>query len=150
MFSRFSWWLDPLDSCMVLDPHAQPPLGDLRFRHPKPIGPWEGVKDTSKLPYSCIQVRDTMQRLGFKGSEQWYPKTPLSEDCLYLNVVVPKPCPTSSAVILWIHTGGSAGTSTLELYNMISIQYRVASLGFLNLDNSNAPGNAGLFDHSTL
>ena len=28
-----------------------------RFRHPRPIDSWEGVKETKQLPNSCIQVR---------------------------------------------------------------------------------------------
>ena len=27
-----------------------------RFRHPRPIDSWEGVKETKNLPNSCIQV----------------------------------------------------------------------------------------------
>ena len=30
---------------------------DDRFRHPRPIDSWEGVKETKQLPNSCIQVR---------------------------------------------------------------------------------------------
>ena len=30
---------------------------DIRFRHPRPIDSWEGIKETKKLPNSCIQVR---------------------------------------------------------------------------------------------
>ena len=35
---------------------------------------------------------------GFEGSEAWNANTELSEDCLYLNVVVPKPHPKDAAV----------------------------------------------------
>ena len=35
---------------------------------------------------------------GFEGSEAWNANTKLSEDCLYLNVVVPKPHPKDAAV----------------------------------------------------
>ena len=38
-------------------PYAQPPVGDLRFRHPRPIDHWEGVKQTTKLPNSCVQIK---------------------------------------------------------------------------------------------
>lgn len=138
-------------------PFAQPPVGNLRFRHPRHIDPWEGVMDTMKLPNSCIQNLDSMFK-DFPGSEQWNANTPLSEDCLYLNVVVPKPHPKNAAVILWIYGGGYySGTSTLDLYDMrtlaaeeniimVSIQYRVASLAFLFFDTEDVPGNAGMFD----
>ena len=65
---------------------------NLRFRHPRPIDSWDSVKQTMKLPNSCVQIKDTMWP-GFDGSEAWNYNTPLSEDCLYLNVVVPRPHP---------------------------------------------------------
>ena len=95
---------------------------------------------------------------GFSGSEMWNYNTPISEDCLYLNVVVPAIKPQKAAVLVWIFGGGFySGTSTLDLYDMrvlaaqeniimVSMQYRVASLGFLYFKNEDAPGNAGLFD----
>ncbi len=82
----------------------------------------------------------------------------MNEDCLYINVVVPKPYPKDAAVMVWIYGGGFwSGTSTLDLYDMrtlaaeeniimVSFQYRVASLGFLFFDTEDVPGNAGMFD----
>lgn len=95
---------------------------------------------------------------GFVGSEVWAVNTNKSEDCLYLNIVVPKPHPKNTAVIIWIYGGGFwSGTTTLELYDlrtmaaeeniiMVGIQYRVASLAFLYFDTEDVPGNAGMFD----
>ena len=138
-------------------PYAQPPVGDLRFRHPRPIDPWDGIKETTKKPNTCVQVKDTLFP-GFAGAEMWNPNTPISEDCLYINVAVPQPHPRNSAVLVWIYGGGFySGTSTLDVYDMrvlaaeeniilVSMQYRVASLGFLYFDTEDVPGNAGLFD----
>ena len=93
----------------------------LRFRHPRPIDKWDGVKQTTRLPNSCVQIKDTMWP-GFEGSEQWNANTPLSEDCLYLNVMVPNPHPTNASVLLWIYGGGYwGGTTTLDLYDMRTI-----------------------------
>ncbi|XP_045615284.1 acetylcholinesterase [Procambarus clarkii] len=138
-------------------PFAQPPIGDLRFRHPRPIDRWHGVKDTTMLPKSCVQLPDTF--FGeFNGSTMWNPNTEMSEDCLYINLVVPKPRPRNAAVMVWIYGGGFySGTSTLDVYDykmlaaeqnviVVAPQYRVASLGFLYMMNSDVPGNAGLFD----
>ena len=51
-----------------------------------------------KFPRTIIvQIKDTMWE-GFEGSEAWNANTELSEDCLYLNVVVPKPHPKDAAV----------------------------------------------------
>lgn len=140
-------------------PFAEPPVGPLRFRHPRPIQPWDGVLDTASLPNSCWQVEDT--HFGdFEGATMWNPNTPRSEDCLYLSVVSPRQRPKKAAVMVWIYGGGFvAGTSTLEVYDpkilvseeniiFVSIQYRVASLGFLYLDPVEAPGNMGLFDQA--
>ena len=38
-------------------PFARPPVGSLRFRHPRPADKWEGVKQTREQPNSCVQVR---------------------------------------------------------------------------------------------
>ena len=43
---------------------------------------------------------------GFYGSEMWNANTPMKEDCLYLNVAVPRPHPKNSAVLVWIYGGG--------------------------------------------
>jgi len=138
-------------------PYAQPPVGDLRFRHPRPADRWDGVKDTVEPPNSCIQIA-LNSFPGFAGEAMWNPNTAMSEDCLYLNVVVPRPHPRNAAVLVWIHGGGFwSGTSTLDVYDMrtlaaeenvilVSMQYRVASLSFMFFGTDDVPGNAGMFD----
>ncbi|XP_066152185.1 acetylcholinesterase-like [Euwallacea fornicatus] len=138
-------------------PYAQKPVGNLRFRHPRPYEKWEGVLNATNHPNSCVQIIDTLFG-DFAGAQIWNPNTPLSEDCLYINVVVPRPRPTNAAVMLWVFGGGFySGTNTLDVYDhnilvseenviVISMQYRVASLGFLYFGTADAPGNAGLFD----
>ena len=90
-------------------PYAQPPVGNLRFRHPRPMDKWEGIKETTKLPNSCVQIKDEAFP-GFEGAEMWNYNTPIDEDCLYLNVAVPKPHPRNSAVLVWIFGGGCTST----------------------------------------
>ena len=89
----------------------------------------------------------------------WVANTALSEDCLYLQVARPVSRRMERIpVMVWIY-GGSfySGTYTLDLYHpgvlateekvmVVSIQYRVASLGFLYLGQDQVPGNAGLLD----
>jgi len=115
------------------------------------------VKNTQDQPNSCVQAPDTTWP-GFPGAEQWNTNTKQSEDCLYLNVVIPRPHPKDAAVIIWIYGGGFwSGTTTLALYDlrtmvaeqniiMVGIQYRVASMAFLFFDTEDVPGNAGMFD----
>ncbi|XP_060547152.1 cholinesterase-like isoform X2 [Pantherophis guttatus] len=135
-------------------PYAEPPLGKLRFQKPLPHQPWKQTWEATSFGNSCPQFifRDVPE------AEIWFPKTPLSEDCLSLNIWVPHPQPSSTVPILvWIH-GGSylIGTSSLELYNgaslsaaenviVVTINYRLGALGFLYLPPA-VPGNLGLWD----
>lgn len=86
---------------MTCDPGC---AGRLRFRHPRPVERWSGVLNATTLPNSCVQILDTVFG-DFSGATMWNPNTPLSEDCLYVNVVVPRPRPTNAAVMVWIFGG---------------------------------------------
>ena len=141
-------------------PFAKPPVGHLRFRHPQPIDRWNGIYNATKLPNSCYQVPDLVFGREFSGSNVWNPTTRVSEDCLYLNVWVPRTQPRlrKSAVMVWIYGGGFySGTTTLNVYDgkilaaensiiIVSMAYRVGAFGFLSLNHVSAPGNAGMFD----
>ncbi|KAM4772572.1 cholinesterase [Rhinophrynus dorsalis] len=139
-------------------PYAEPPLGALRFKKPEPHRPWVEVWNASKYGNSCYQIIDQTFP-GFPGAEMWNPNTELSEDCLYLNIWIPTPKPKNASVMVWIHGGAfETGTSSLDVYDgkfltrterviVVSINYRVGALGFLAFPgNTEAPGNAGLFD----
>ncbi|XP_060547133.1 cholinesterase-like isoform X3 [Pantherophis guttatus] len=135
-------------------PYAEPPLGKLRFQKPLPHPPWKQTLEATSFGNSCLQFifQDVPE------ADMWSPKTPLSEDCLSLNIWVPHPQPSSPVpVLVWIHGGGYImGTSSLELYNgaplaatenviVVTINYRLGALGFLYLPPA-APGNLGLWD----
>lgn len=143
-------------------PFAEPPIGQKRFRRPVPIRPWTGTKDALRKPASCFQVIDEGWEK-FQGVDMWNPNTNMSEDCLYLNVWAPSDRKYGTdqaqrAVLVWVYGGGFyGGTSTLDLYDgrllasmndvvVVSMQYRVGSLGFLYLGTADAPGNMGLVD----
>ncbi|OWA49932.1 Acetylcholinesterase [Hypsibius exemplaris] len=138
-------------------PFAQPPVDDLRFKRPLPNEPWEGVFNATKPPNSCYQALDTTFG-DFVGSNMWNANTELSEDCLYLNVWIPRPRPTNAAVMIWFYGGGFySGSMTLDIYDgstlateenviVVAFQYRVGSLGFLYLGTEDAPGNAAMYD----
>ena len=36
-------------------PFAQPPVGQLRWRAPQPVTPWQGVRPAEKFGKSCVQ-----------------------------------------------------------------------------------------------
>lgn len=99
-------------------PYAQPPIGPLRYRHPRPAEHWEGILNTTTRSATCVQIIDNVFG-DFSGSQMWNPNTPMSEDCLYINVMVPRPRPKNSPVMLWIFGGGFySGTATLDVYDM--------------------------------
>ncbi|XP_070591775.1 cholinesterase-like [Erythrolamprus reginae] len=135
-------------------PYAEPPLGKLRFQKPLPHQPWNQTLEATSFGNSCPQFisRDTPE------AEILSPKTPLSEDCLSLNIWVPHSQSSSPVpVLVWIHGGSFAfGTSSVDIYNgthlaatenviVVTINYRLGALGFLYLPPA-APGNLGLWD----
>ncbi|XP_043974963.1 acetylcholinesterase-like [Gambusia affinis] len=145
-------------------PYAKPPTEYRRFRPPEPMSKWDDVRNAQDLPNSCYQVRDEMFP-GFEGSEMWNPNTPVSEDCLYLNVwaplfKTPTPQPADRVpVLVWIYGGAfMSGTSSLDIYQghflcksqnvvVVSVNYRLGPFGFLAIpNNANIRGNQGLLD----
>ncbi|XP_061393224.1 esterase B1-like [Musca vetustissima] len=129
-------------------PFAQPPLGELRFRAPKPPEPWKELLDCTRCRSKPIQYDYVTKSV--QGSE----------DCLYLNVYTEKlksekPLP----VMVWIYGGGfHFGEATRTYYSpdyfmskdviLVTFNYRLGIFGFLSFDdpNLNIPGNAGIKD----
>src|SRR5689334_1632591 len=64
-------------------PYAAPPVGDLRWRAPKPAEPWQGVRKAAEFGANCMQAivekRDPW-------TYEFMAHGPASEDCLTLNV----------------------------------------------------------------
>ena len=60
---------------------------------------WQGVKEATKKPNSCVQLRDDFFP-DFQGSDIWNPNTKVSEDCLYLNVAVPNGLAYNNASVM--------------------------------------------------
>lgn len=139
-------------------PFAAPPTGDLRWKAPQPVIPWQGVLAADKFGPACPQAiyPDTASIKNSVGK--------MSEDCLYLNVWTP--AASSSAklpVMVWIHGGGFAiGAPSIENYNgknlaqkgvvFVSFAYRLGALGFMAHPELSAEskqgisGNYGLMD----
>jgi len=127
-------------------PYAKPPVGDLRFREPRPLEPWSDVKNATEF--------------GFIAPQNIPDDPPIeqdqSEDCLYLNIWTTKADNKSRPVMFWIHGGGyviGAG-SRPRLYGknlsvsgdvvVVTINYRLGALGFLNFPS--VPPNLGIQD----
>jgi len=140
-------------------PFAAPPVGDLRWRPPAPVTPWEGERAAEHFGPISPQNPSMMDALFGGETERW------DEDCLYLNVWTTAPERATEGggmpVMVWIHGGGfEMGSGSSPLYHgthfakhgvvLVSLNYRLGSLGFLelgDLDPSYAgSGNVGLLD----
>ncbi|NOZ22205.1 MAG: carboxylesterase family protein [Planctomycetes bacterium] len=135
-------------------PFAAPPIGDLRWKPPQPVAPWDGVRTCVQYGPSCPQPTPLMGP----------PPTNSSEDCLYLNVWTPvnrgkKKLP----VMVWIHGGGfTTGSGSGLWYDgsalarqgvvVVTINYRLGPFGFLahpllsKESERNVSGNYGMLD----
>lgn len=136
-------------------PYAAPPVGPLRWRAPQPPTPWQGVRQASTFSPRCPQI-------GAYPPEA--PQEASSEDCLYLNIWVPRAATASPLpVMVWLHGGAlENGSGSLPLYRgdrlaahgviLVTLNYRLGVLGFLAhpaLTRESAlhvSGNYGLLD----
>ncbi|XP_048005125.1 juvenile hormone esterase-like isoform X2 [Leguminivora glycinivorella] len=125
--------------------YAQPPVGELRFQPPVDMEEYSSEVDASEEGPGCPQP----ERPG---------KYPMDEDCLRLNVYTPDNNSSRKLpVVVFIHPGGFysfAGRSDLfgphylldrDLV-LVTLNYRLASLGFLATGDAVAPGNNGYKD----
>ncbi|XP_056587171.1 bile salt-activated lipase-like [Triplophysa dalaica] len=132
-------------------PFAAPPG---RFQKPVRHPGWDGVLKVNDYNKRCMQVN--LLQNGVVGSE----------DCLYLNIWVPqgRTVSTGLPVMVWIYGGGflkgaSEGANFLNnyLYDgkeiadrgnviVVTLSYRLGTLGFLSSGDSELPGNYGLWD----
>ncbi|KHJ94866.1 Carboxylesterase [Oesophagostomum dentatum] len=140
-------------------PFAEPPLDEQRFRPPKPKKPWNDTITANTLSPACYQGRD-MYNSSFWGSEMWNHNTPVSEDCLFLNIWTPAEA-YNLTVMVWLFGGGYySGSPSLILYDgkalallgnviVVNVNYRVGPFGYLFMDDDEAPGNVGMLDQAS-
>ena len=134
-------------------PYAAPPLGEWRWRAPRPATPWVGVRAADAFGHRCM-------------GRNFGPAAPsdMSEDCLFLNVWTPADARNERLpVFVWIHGGGFQGGSGSEaVFNgdslarqrlvVVTFNYRVGVLGFFahseltRESEHRASGNYGLLD----
>ncbi|XP_051912225.1 crystal protein [Hippocampus zosterae] len=140
-------------------PYSDPPVGAYRWKPPRPVSPWKGVYDATFPRFPCVQ-----ECRGPIAAE--CPRN-VSEDCLYLNIFVPRnvnfSSPPSSPlpVMVWIHGGDFiAGSASKPLYDgrfmsnftqtiVVALEYRLGAFGFLvsgKDPKTSAVGNYGVLD----
>jgi para-nitrobenzyl esterase len=131
-------------------PFAAPPVGDLRFRAPRPAHPWTDVRDASE--FGPVPPQD--RKGPFSGAG---PKTPRSEDCLTLNIAAPAKPSTALPVMVYLHGGaysvGSPRDTAFRGINFarrgvvhVTFNYRLNALGYLDFSEFGADNNLGLRD----
>jgi para-nitrobenzyl esterase len=144
-------------------PYAVPPVGDLRWRPPQPVKPWEGIKACDKFGPSAMQAP---QAPFMMWSTEFIIDTSLgySEDCLTLNVWTDADSSDGKRpVLLFVHGGAyTSGGSSCEIYDgeglakkgvvVVTINYRLGVFGFfthptLSAESENrVSGNYGILD----
>jgi para-nitrobenzyl esterase len=132
-------------------PFAAPPVGDLRWRAPRPAPAWPGVRDTTAPRPACPQ----------NGSPVLNQPRITTEDCLYLSVYTPPAGARHRPVMVWFNGGGLESTwvnrydaSLLASRGVVVVTptYRLGAFGFLahpalsGEDPGLRSGNFGLLD----
>ena len=142
-------------------PYAEPPVGEWRWRAPRPVSRWNGVRTTQRFGAACVQ-RVAGSRLPW--SQEFLVREEISEDCLFLNVWTG----ANSArewrpVLVYIHGGGyQEGSGAVDVYNgshlarrglvVVTINYRLGVFGYLAHPELTAEsklktsGNYGMLD----
>ncbi|MCP5529312.1 MAG: carboxylesterase family protein [Opitutaceae bacterium] len=116
-------------------PFAAPPVGELRWRAPRPVVPWTGVRAACQPGPPPVQPA-----LGWNNDIAEAGR----EDCLYLDVWTPDFRPGANLpVMVWIHGGANFGLQggREPLYEgrrliargvvLVVIEYRLGALGFM-------------------
>ena len=159
------------DECIVFKgiPYAKPPIGELRWKAPQEMDEWEGVYHADTFPSMCVQNLPKADDpytgrflKEFYSAQEYLPE--MSEDCLYLNIWVPKEKSEELLpVAFWIHGGGFGGGFSSEIefdgeeyckkgVILVTINYRLNIYGFLahpwlsEENEKGISGNYGILD----
>ena len=120
-------------------PYAAPPVGELRWRAPRPPVAFESRVAALAAGPVCPQITNTLSA----GEDQDVGELVGSEDCLTLDIYAPRNAAPGDdlPVMMWIHGGANVwgsssayeGSTLATEQNVIivAVQYRLGPLGFL-------------------
>ncbi|MCI4656206.1 carboxylesterase/lipase family protein [Cryobacterium zhongshanensis] len=140
-------------------PYAAPPVGDGRLRAPRPVEPWEGIRDASRFG----KIASQPHRGQFRAHG---PRSASGEDCLTINVMRPAAVHRRRLglpVMVFIHGGGYSVGSSQDFTGRgerfvrsghvvyVSFNYRLGALGYIDFTRYSTPehpfeSNLGLRD----
>ncbi len=145
-------------------PFAAPPVGELRWKAPRPPQPWTDVREALAVGNMCVQFPSLLSGAG-RDPKSTAPVG--SEDCLYLNIFAPPFVPNdipsgdkARPVMFWIHGGGNSighggsyngsHLATQHGVVVITINYRLGPFGWfahpaLRSDTASPADNSGNF-----
>ncbi|MGB3698952.1 MAG: carboxylesterase/lipase family protein [Gordonia sp. (in: high G+C Gram-positive bacteria)] len=138
-------------------PFADAPTGQFRWRAPRPLTPWPGIRECHD--YGPAPIQDKL--FTARGAGKFQPR---SEDCLTLNVFSPSSVSVTPRPVMVFNYGGAyiLGGSSTPIYDgsylarardviVVTVNYRFGPFGFLDLsdystDERTFDSNAGLRD----
>ena len=121
-------------------PFAQAPVGELRWKAPQPVLPWEGIREAKAFGDDPMQP-NIFGDMNFRGSGR-------SEDCLYLNIWTTAETTADALPVLIYFNGGGlmAGSGSEPRYDGSSI----AKEGVIGVTANYREGVFGFFAHPDL
>ena len=131
-------------------PFAEPPVGDRRFARPEPKAPRDDGFTLSATEFGAVCPQYVTEVLS---------DVDMSEDCLFLNIIVPQDAVDSLGslpVLLFIPGRGFRLNAGSEYVGrdlavtgsviVVTINYRFLTFGYFSTGDDLAPGNYGLWD----
>jgi para-nitrobenzyl esterase len=133
-------------------PYAAPPVGELRWKPPQMVKKWNGTRKATEFGAPCPQL-----------PAKWFPYIAGNEDCLCLNVWVPRLSAKAKLPVLVYFHGGSNTQGYSQMTPLgpalsrrglvvVSANYRLGPFGFLAHpaltaeSEHHSSGNYGLLD----
>jgi para-nitrobenzyl esterase len=121
-------------------PYARAPVGELRWKAPRPLPPFE-------QPFAAVEFSDMCPQLGqpmLDIDPALYGRTLGREDCLYLNIWAPPGAAPGQGlpVMVWVHGGSNVGGAASLHHGgnlaisqevvVVSMNYRLGLFGWFS------------------